>query len=173
MRARTRATVVAALALALAGCSGNPDPALTTGYSEPTTEEPPTTELVELAVGETHTTDLGSEITIHEARINIPSDYPPDEGGLWHAADAEYCIGDTPPDQYAFEAFTWDWVMRTAEGHVLGHPSSWDDALVSPRLDLSSSTPIPNECYRGWVLFSGPEDATPTSVRLDNMDWSI
>ncbi|WP_148639565.1 hypothetical protein [Brachybacterium sp. SW0106-09] len=180
MRPRT-ITAAAAAVLLLAACSSpesSPPPTTEATTTEGATVEEAAPEettpaLLEYEMGQTHTTELGSEITVHETRLDIPWNYPPDEGGLWHAADVEYCVGDTTPDPLAFQDFTWSWVMRTDEGHTLGHPGSWEDAMVSPRLDLTSSTPIPNECYRGWVLFSGPEDATPVSVRLDNMDWAI
>lgn len=127
----------------------------------------------ELAVGDTFTTELGSAITVHEVRLDIPWDYPPDEGGLWHGADVEYCLGDTPPKTTAFQSFSWSWVIRTEEGYVLDHPSSWQDEMISPLLNLTEVVPIAGECYRGWVLFSGPEDAEITSVRLDNIDWAL
>lgn len=180
---RARALVVPLAVMMLAACS-TPEPGPTTAPAEvPVAESTPeeiateaeATEpaLMQLEIGDTFTTDLGSEITVHEVRLDIPWDYPPDDGGLWHAADIEYCLGETPPEPIAFQDFTWSWVMRTSEGYVLDHPSSWEDAMISPLLDLSQTSPVSGECYRGWVLFDGPEDADVTSVRFFELDWSI
>ncbi|MFC7374073.1 hypothetical protein ACFQRD_02190 [Brachybacterium sp. GCM10030268] len=186
------AAVMAGLVLALASCSSPPAddesaaPETTTeasasptenpeaaGHSEEPTTQPADSGLVELELGDTFTTDLGSEITAHEVRLNIPYDWESDGGGAWHAVDVSYCLSDTVPDAYAFQSFTMDWIMRTEEGYVLDFPSSHSDDIVQPLLDLYSAMPAANECYRGWVLIDGPPDVEITSVRFLEVDWAV
>lgn len=185
--------VMAGLALALAACStpladdetvtpgttaeATATPTETTEAAQPS-EEPTTTEgadtgLVQLQIGDTFTTDMGSEITAHEVRLDIPYEWEPDGGGAWHAINVSYCLSDTVPEAHVFETFTLDWIMRTEEGYVLDYPSSYSDDIVQPMLDLYGVTPIANECYRGWVLLDGPKDVTVTSARLGEVDWAI
>lgn len=187
------AAVMAGLTFVLSACSTPPAddktaapetttktsaiPTEATESSEPS-EEPTTTEtedsgLVRLQMGDTFTTDLGSEITAHEVQLDISYDWEPDGGGAWHAINVSYCLSDTVPEVYAFETFTMDWIMRTEEGYVLDYPSSFSDDIVKPILDLYGVTPVPNECYRGWVLLDGPDDVNVTSARFGEVDWAL
>lgn len=191
----TRIHPLAACALAtllLAGCGSTtgggdaeettPSPAETVAEETPETEATtpersesptPTSNLVEMNVGDTAVTDRGSEITVHEVRLDIPFDYESEDGGAWHAIDVEYCMGDDLPDLEVFQQFAYAWVLRTEEGYVLDYPGSSYDGIVSPQLDLYSVTPVAGECYRGWVLIDGPSGTTVTSARVDELDWRL
>lgn len=192
--ARLRALVMpaaAALALVASGCA-------TEAPDEPVTGEVPTAEaataertsapetsatseaptpaeptLIELSVGEAFTTDRGSTITVHEVRTNIPFEFESEDGGAWHAIDAEYCLSDILPELESFQSFTYGWVLRTEEGYMLDYPGSSWDGIVSPALDLYSVTPGAGECYRGWILIDGPPDVNVTSARFYEIDWRV
>lgn len=192
------AAVAAGLTLALASCAAptegedagaagtSPAAVETTTEAAPTEEsteteeptetvsaEPSDTGLIELEMEDTFTTENGSEITVHEVQVNIPYRFESDSGGGWHAIDVSYCISDVVPDLDAFQSFDHWWVLRTEEGYTLDYPSShWDD-IASPQLELFNTMPAANECYRGWILIDGPADATVTSARFYEVDWSL
>lgn len=180
---RALPAVLAAGALLLAGCGGEPEvnqpPAATAPSPTPTTPAPsptpttaePTTEPPEPALpklGQKQTTDLGTA-TVYSVKFPVQASGTAarirDKGMQFAVADIKVCSnGEVDEDGYAFDAGNFQLVDDQARAYEF-----WNVQVSarSPNLVDSVSaldTPRKGSCKRGWLTFQLPPKTKVASV---------
>lgn len=121
-------------------------------------------------MGETASTDVGNDITVHSYEYVPPTDiWQPEPGFEYNAADIEACASPDLKGSADFNPFDFGLQMpdnTRLQPHV---------GVKEPALNLT--TLPPGDCVRGYVTFQVPQGGTPAyvifSARSTIIKWAV
>lgn len=132
-----------------------------------------------LPLGRPHERGEGITVTAYEVRT-LPRDGHADTapGVVVYAVDAEVCMEDVLLSPEYFQSFSVQWTLETSdpEGPVIDWVAGGYDGDLDGTLDLFTTQPAADTCYRGWVVLDGPADAEPVVARVQmspDVEWSV
>ncbi|MFC1416395.1 hypothetical protein [Streptacidiphilus cavernicola] len=186
----TAATVLALLALALAGCTGphravsNGDhassrpPGVPAGPAAPTSDTPASAAAADPLMkigtawpwqqGDTGTVSGATTVLSYQQHIAVDGPTPEDafgpssRGDIWASLDVKVC--SNPQSTAPIPVADTDWTLTYSDGTRIKPSGTGYDNFPKPAFPMGDSTVQPGRCLRGKIVFPVPAAARPVLI---------